>query len=659
MQLITTKELRTLHIATRHHHTINSQLAVLRSAQDYGFKGAARRFGLGSQDRSDPTPPLGSQWARRIGAAPSGEAPPTAVRRDRTAHLAGSPRPAVGGDADAHLAQPGASYSSRHRDDSPDLSGPRLSPHPAHRSASSTSPHSLQQGATQRVCAGRCQGGEDRRQKYFQYTALDDCTRYRVLGCIPASITAPVSSFWPRSVKCSRFPFARYKLIMAQDSHWPLPSPRKKLAFVSGISSHASPNRVERWNAVIASTRKNFGVARRSTGSRQRPRRRASVQPRPFLHGLAGPDTRGGIDDILFATNPIITNHAMHTNGGRCLTSHYTGTANRKLAEQICAETLLEVQTEEYFPKLSEHSKTFGELIERYMPDHSAIQKKPKSHRRDKSLKAHLVSAFGPPLLVEISSAQVAADKTARPQAGASARTVNRELGLARHAFNLAIREWQRASHNPFAMVRSETGPKGGDRWLRDEEEALLLATCPRWLEELVEMALETGMRLGELLGLERQNVDLVRKVIYVEAGTAKNTLSRSIPLSARTVRKKACGQPVGLHDSARADDHRGDGQPNVPAVAAARRHRRFSVSRPAAYLCHAPLPSWGGSVHRAASAGSSGSENDPTARASLYRVLATWHAGTRPALRRAPVTIMSRCRPGSASGAGRGKLLR
>lgn len=46
MRLMTTKKLRTLRIAARHHHRINSRLAIVRSAEEYGFKGAARRFGL-------------------------------------------------------------------------------------------------------------------------------------------------------------------------------------------------------------------------------------------------------------------------------------------------------------------------------------------------------------------------------------------------------------------------------------------------------------------------------------------------------------------------------------------------------------------------------------------------------------------------------------
>ncbi|MCC2628484.1 MAG: hypothetical protein K0S14_2134 [Thermomicrobiales bacterium] len=36
---------------------------------------------------------------------------------------------------------------------------------------------------------------------------------------------------------------------------------------------------------------------------------------------------------------------------------------------------------------------------------------------------------------------------------------VNRELGMARPAFNLAMKKWQRASRNPFTMVTPEKEP--------------------------------------------------------------------------------------------------------------------------------------------------------------------------------------------------------
>lgn len=213
-----------------------------------------------------------------------------------------------------------------------------------------------------------------------------------------------------------------------------------------------------------------------------------------------------------------------------------TGTANRKLAERIYAKVRTEIETGAYFPQMPEHHKTVAELLEKYFVEHSALNKKPRAHQRDRSLKAHLVKAFGHLTLVDVTPAAIAAYKTARRQAGVSGATVNRELGMARHAFNLAIREWQWASRNPFAMVTREKEPKGRDRWLRDEEERRLLAACPAWLRELIEFAVETGLRLGEILNAQWQNVDLHQETLTVEAATTKNGLPRTIPLSARAL---------------------------------------------------------------------------------------------------------------------------
>jgi hypothetical protein len=77
MRLITRKELRTLHIATRHHHTINSGLAILRYAEEYDFKGAVRRFGV---DRKTVW-----TWLRRWAASgPAGLGPRHLLKRRRT-----------------------------------------------------------------------------------------------------------------------------------------------------------------------------------------------------------------------------------------------------------------------------------------------------------------------------------------------------------------------------------------------------------------------------------------------------------------------------------------------------------------------------------------------------------------------------------------------
>lgn len=213
-----------------------------------------------------------------------------------------------------------------------------------------------------------------------------------------------------------------------------------------------------------------------------------------------------------------------------------TGTANERLAERIYAKVRTEIETGAYFPQMPEHHKTVAELLEKYFVEHSALNKKPRAHRRDRSLKTHLIKAFGHLIMFDVTPAAIAAYKTARRQAGASGATVNRELGMARHAFNLAMKEWQWASRNPFTLVTREKEPKGRDRWLRDEEERRLLAACPAWLREFVEFAVETGLRLGEILTLQWPHVDLGHGTLTVEAATTKNGLPRTIPLSDRAL---------------------------------------------------------------------------------------------------------------------------
>jgi integrase len=65
----------------------------------------------------------------------------------------------------------------------------------------------------------------------------------------------------------------------------------------------------------------------------------------------------------------------------------------------------------------------------------------------------------------------------------------------------------------------------GRDRWLRHEEERLLLekATRPSYLRDLIIFAIHTGCRRGEILSLTWQdNIDLFRRTVKVEISKRK-----------------------------------------------------------------------------------------------------------------------------------------
>lgn len=104
-------------------------------------------------------------------------------------------------------------------------------------------------------------------------------------------------------------------------------------------------------------------------------------------------------------------------------------------------------------------------------------------------------------------------------------------IQLVRHAFNLAVREWEWCRENPMHRVSMEKTRNEVDRWLTLEEEEHLMAASSLWLREFIVFALNTGMRQGEILNLQWQDVDFTRGTLVVMK--SKNGTRRTIPLNA------------------------------------------------------------------------------------------------------------------------------
>jgi integrase len=100
-----------------------------------------------------------------------------------------------------------------------------------------------------------------------------------------------------------------------------------------------------------------------------------------------------------------------------------------------------------------------------------------------------------------------------------------------KHAFNLGLKEWGWVTENPVMKVSMEKEPPARDRWLSYEEEKLLSAS-PRWLKEIIVIAVETGCRREEILSLEWKDVDLFEKVATIFG--KKTGERRTIPLTQR-----------------------------------------------------------------------------------------------------------------------------
>lgn len=101
------------------------------------------------------------------------------------------------------------------------------------------------------------------------------------------------------------------------------------------------------------------------------------------------------------------------------------------------------------------------------------------------------------------------------------AGTLNRELDILRHAFVTARRNWNAPLvDNPFAdVIRPKpAGPR--ERRLHPGEEERLMSACltcrNRFVRSLVQFALETGMRHGEILRMRWREVPLEKRTLHI-----------------------------------------------------------------------------------------------------------------------------------------------
>lgn len=206
-----------------------------------------------------------------------------------------------------------------------------------------------------------------------------------------------------------------------------------------------------------------------------------------------------------------------------------TETRNKKLAETRHAKRLVETADGKWFPSEAK-KRTFEELKERYMNEHSKIHKTSKSTLRDESSFKHLSSYFKGLKLSEILPARISEYKSLRTGDGAKPATLSRELEVLRHSLNLAVREWEWLERSPFEKVRIERVNNRIERWLAKEEENILLDASLPWLRDIIIFALNTGMRQSEILNLKWTEVDLFRRIVV--ALETKNKEKRTIPIN-------------------------------------------------------------------------------------------------------------------------------
>ena len=101
--------------------------------------------------------------------------------------------------------------------------------------------------------------------------------------------------------------------------------------------------------------------------------------------------------------------------------------------------------------------------------------------------------------------------------------------------FNLAI-DWELyLGSNPVRKVKFFQEINLGFRILSEEEERKLLANATPYIQDMIVFDLNTGLRIGEILSLHWENVDLENRLLSIFAHKTHKT--RTVPINSEACR--------------------------------------------------------------------------------------------------------------------------
>jgi integrase len=181
-----------------------------------------------------------------------------------------------------------------------------------------------------------------------------------------------------------------------------------------------------------------------------------------------------------------------------------------------------------YLPTYEAKRRTVKDLLERYKETEIPKKKDQVNPERHADF---WIDRLGNLKLFELTRAAIVEvrDELAKDRAPS---TVNRYLALLSHACTMAEREWEWMDTNPLRKVSRMPESIGRVRYLSDDERTRLLraakASDHPHLYVIVLIALTTGARKGEILGLRWKDVDLGsnRAVLHDTKNKERRTLA-------------------------------------------------------------------------------------------------------------------------------------
>lgn len=134
-----------------------------------------------------------------------------------------------------------------------------------------------------------------------------------------------------------------------------------------------------------------------------------------------------------------------------------------------------------------------------------------------------------------------APDYTALP---VTTSTKAKHLALMKAMLRAAEREWKWLEKAP--VIKIPTIRNKRVRWLEPEEAKRLIDECPEPLKSVVKFALATGLRRSNIINLEWQQIDMQRRVAWINPEDSKS--NRAIGVALNDTACRVLREQIGNH---------------------------------------------------------------------------------------------------------------
>lgn len=206
-------------------------------------------------------------------------------------------------------------------------------------------------------------------------------------------------------------------------------------------------------------------------------------------------------------------------------------------AKKWASDTESAINQGKHFKTIEAKKHTLADLIDRYIK--AEFANKPKSKAKQEKQLEWWKNEIGTRTLDQVTPAILKECKEKLQQGKTyrgtvrSGSTVNRYIAALSHVLTIAQKEYCWIEVNPLSQVSKLKEAPGRVRYLSDDERQRLLQTCQesrnKQLYLIVMLALSTGARQGEILGLNWEDVSFDQKRIILR--DTKNGETRAVPL--------------------------------------------------------------------------------------------------------------------------------